>query len=141
MSQIIILEDEQDRVDLMRPLLQTNYPRFSIHVFDRSEQMIDYLKEHLGEAVFISLDHDLPLYRDAEGQLCDHGNGREVADFLATQEPVCTVGVHSTNVPAATGMELALNETGWTTFRLTPCGHLAWIEEAWWPLVADSIEV
>lgn len=139
MKQIILLEDEQDRVDVMLHLIRPAYPQFTVKVFDRSREMIDYLKDHLASSVFISLDHDLPLYRDDEGELHDHGSGREVADYLANQNPVCPVAIHSTNIPAATSMQFVLNESGWSTFRLTPYGDLIWIEEYWWPIVKDAI--
>jgi hypothetical protein len=37
-------------------------------------------------------------------------------------------------------MELALEEAGWETFRLTPYGDLEWIEVSWFPWIQSVID-
>ena len=98
--------------------------------FEKSREMIAWLGQHLGEVVFISLDHDLPL-RDADGRSIDCGTGREVADYLASMPPTCPVIVHSSNDVCAAGMFFALKDAGWPCSRVYPCNDTAWIGAAW----------
>lgn len=97
--------------------------------------MLTWLPGHLQACVLISLDHDL----ESTDPDLNPGSGREVADWLATQEPVCPVIVHSTNVPAAAGMLRVLEEAGWTTRRVLPYDDLLWINELWRDTVRELL--
>jgi hypothetical protein len=89
----------------------------------------------LHETILIALDHDLEFLEGDGHVMIDPGTGREVADFLATQPPVCPVIIHTTNTPAGEGMEMSLNEAGWKTNRLIPYGDMEWIPESWFPTI------
>jgi len=66
---------------------------------------------------------------------------RDVAidDWLARAEPCCPIVVHTTNRPAADGMDLALTDAGWQLERIMPYESCRWIAEAWLPLVRRLI--
>lgn len=133
---IVVLEDNDERIAAMRDCLADKFPSFYQQIFRTSQQAIAWLRPHLNEAICISLDHDLePAYPGAS----DPGTGRDVADFLARQTPQCPVIIHSTNAPAAFGMDQVLCDGGWTTARVMPYDDLRWIGEAWRPLVRRLI--
>ena len=136
---IIILEDDARRVEIMRARLR-RFDTLEHCFFEASATMIDFLQAHLSEAVLICLDHDLPIYRDKDGELHDFGTGREVTDFLAHETPCCPVIIHSTNSSAALGMEIVLTEAGWKAFRVIPYGDLEWIDEIWISAVRQAID-
>jgi CheY-like chemotaxis protein len=136
---ILVLEDNKDRREAMRECLAERlYPYESVF-FVVPQPMLRYLREHLEEVICISLDHDMELLVDAQGQLSDPGTGREIADYLATQSPQCHVVVHSTNTAAAEGMESVLTESGWTVNRVAPWGDLDWVGASWFPTVRRAI--
>src|SRR5687767_13270648 len=136
---IVVLEDNADRCRVMRNCLADRFRQYELKFFDRPDAVIKYLAEHLAEALLISLDHDIELIADGAGKFIDPGTGREVADFLATQAPVCPIVIHSSNGVAASGMQIALDEADWTTYMVAPYDDLAWIEEAWFPTVRRAI--
>jgi hypothetical protein len=132
---IVILEDNIDRQQVMRECLSHLDPEMVTHFFVTAADAICWLKLHLKETVLIGLDHDLE-FLEAEGHvMIDPGTGRDVADFLATQKPVCPVIINTTNIPAGIGMEMTLKEAGWKTERLVPYGDMEWIPESWLPTV------
>jgi hypothetical protein len=136
---IAILEDDVDRAERMRARLEDRFP-YEVRVFaHHTSEMIAWLESHLAETVLISLDHDLNLLPSENGQCVDPGCGRDVADYLATQSPICPVVIHSTNLPAADGMQSTLEESGWSVARVTPYGDLAWIDEAWFPAARRAL--
>ena len=136
---ILVLEDNNDRRKAMYECLADRLYTFEAVFFAEPQPMLDYLREHLGEAICISLDHDMELVADAEGRLSDPGTGREIADYLATQSPQCQVVVHSTNTAAAQGMESVLKESGWTVHRVSPWGDLGWVRASWLPTMRRAI--
>src|SRR5205807_834998 len=101
---IVVLEDNRDRREAMTRYLADRLHTFDAVFFESPQPMLAYLREHLGEAICISLDHDMELIADDAGRLSDPGTGREVADFLVTQPPQCPVILHTTNTAAAEGM-------------------------------------
>jgi hypothetical protein len=128
---IIILEDNCDRREAMARYLADRIPSFDPVFFESPHPMLAYLRDHLGEAVCISLDHDMELINDGTGRLVDPGTGREVADFIATQSPQCPVILHTTNTVAADGMWAVLVDAGWQVHRVVPWGNLEWVHVAW----------
>jgi FixJ family two-component response regulator len=136
---IAILEDNAERRAAMERLLAMHFPGHSRQYFTSSSAMVEWLRANLNGVIFISLDHDLELLPGDNGQMVDCGTGREVADFLATQPARCPVVIHSTNYPAAAGMEMVLADSGWSVERISPYGDLEWIEEAWFPAVRNQI--
>lgn len=101
--------------------------------------MVEWLRVNLKDVIFISLDHDLELLPGENGRMVDCGTGREVADFLATQPARCPVVIHSTNYPAAAGMEIVLTDAGWSVDKIAPYGGLEWMNETWFPAVQRRI--
>lgn len=128
---IAILEDNAERRDVMRRCLADRFYTFDAHFFDESADMIRFLDQHLAETVVISLDNDLDLKPGPGGRMMDPGSGCEVAEYLATQEPVCPVILHTTNADAAVAMKSAFDAAGWRTQRVIPFDDTAWIESEW----------
>jgi CheY-like chemotaxis protein len=134
----VILEDNEDRRAAMRECLEDRFPQYPIRFFATAAETIRFLRLHLDETLVVSLDHDLDLISGAPGRMFDPGTGRDVADYLATQPPVCPVVIQTTNVPAGDGMERVLQEAGWTTTRVTPYGDLEWVAEVWFRLMRNA---
>ncbi len=135
---IAILEDDGRRITAMRRLLFTELPRYRLQFIVNAPDMIEWLGHHLPETRLICLDHDLGLSIERDGEMFDAGTGRDVVDYLLTQEPACPVIVHSSNSIAAAGMEFALDEAGWTHRRVVPFDDLEWIESDWTPECAKA---
>jgi CheY-like chemotaxis protein len=138
-ASIVILEDDATRIAAMTNVLQQLRPSDQLAFFEDAQAMIAWLAEHLGEVDLISLDHDLPIRRDAENRLIDCGTGRQVADYLAAMAPTCPVIVHSSNEPCAAGMMAVLQGAGWPCRRVYPQGDLEWIADAWAEAVRECL--
>lgn len=136
---IVILEDNADRQAAMRACLADRFSTFETKIFDSSAEMIQYLREHLSETLAIALDHDLELRPDGKGGVIDLGTGREVADYLATREPVCPVIIHTSNTVAEVGMRMALQDAGWRTKRVVPFDDVHWIATDWFRAMRRAI--
>lgn len=136
---IVILEDNLERQEAMRACLADRFSMYDVRIFDDPSATIRYLTEHLANTIVISLDHDIDLRPGPDGRCIDPGCGREVADFLATKDPVCPVIIHTTNADAAVGMEMVLRDAGWKTRRVVPFDDLAWIERDWFFAVRRAI--
>ncbi len=135
---IAILEDNADRTTAMRAALADKLYMYEPHFLPTAPLMLAWLDQHIDETIAISLDHDLELPPHAVDRT-DPGDGRAVAEALAARAPSCPVVIHTTNVPAGNGMESALIEAGWQTYRVTPCDDLRWIHEAWLPLIREAV--
>lgn len=128
---VAILEDDSGRIDEMRACLAGVLPGAECIFFDRADEMLAWLGQHLSNILLISLDHDLPL-RGPVGQSIDPGTGRQVADYLASiRPPKCPGIVHSSNEPCAQGMFFALKQAGWPCSRVVPYDDRAWIAASW----------
>jgi hypothetical protein len=136
---IVILEDNAERQVAMRACLEDRFYTFEHRFFAEAKAMIGYLEDYLQETITISLDHDLDSSLDSEGRSVDSGTGRDVADFLAGQLPVCPVVIHTSNTVSALGMEKALRDAHWTTHRVVPFDDLAWIQLDWSPTMRRVI--
>jgi hypothetical protein len=137
---VAILEDNAERRAAMERLLAIHFPGHSRRYFTSSSAIVKWLRANLSAVILISLDHDLELLPGENGRMVDCGTGREVVDFLATQPAHCPVVIHSTNYPAAAGMEMLLADAGWSVERITPYGDLEWIDEAWFPAARNGIQ-
>lgn len=136
---IVILEDYGPRIAAMNVVLRESLCRVPFVFIEDAHEAIAHLGEHLPEIDLISLDHDLPIRRDAENRLIDCGTGREVADYLAKLPPTCPVIVHSSNVTCADAMTIVLRDAGWPCKRVHPRDDLAWIRDEWTQAVRDYI--
>jgi hypothetical protein len=140
-STVAILDDEPDRLTAMVAILAEQFPVLRIATFDNAPEMVSWLEDHLQECALICLDHDLGPNRKRGEETFDPGIGRDVADWLATNDPVCPVIVHTTNTLAAPGMIAVLDEAGWKTDRVLPYDDIAWIGEAWIQAVHEALRV
>ncbi len=128
---IFVLDDDLGRCQAMRRELASSFPALSARFFATASETISAMEQDLFEAVLISLDHDLVASDDRGGAPNDPGTGRDVADWLAAQQPVCPVIIHTTNYWAALGMERVLTDASWPVGRVAPYDDLTWIGEAW----------
>jgi hypothetical protein len=136
---IVILEDNADRQAVMRACIADRFYTFDAQIFDDASEMIRFLETNLGETLVISLDNDLDLKPGPDGRSVDPGEGRQVAEFLAKQKPVCPVIIHTTNTNAADAMTEALTAAGWKTRRVIPFDDMNWIESTWFPVMRRAI--
>ncbi len=136
---IVVLEDNPDRVRVMRDCLEDRFPHFECRFFGRAAEVTEYLEVNLADTIVICLDHDLELEPTPSGEPIDPGTGREVADYLAGKVPVCPVVIHTTNASAAQGMEMVLKDARWKTYRVLPFNDLEWIPTDWFRAVRRAI--
>ena len=99
--------------------------------------MIRDLPGHLPNATLLSLDFDLIPDSKSTG---DPGSGLDVCAFLATQDPVCPIILHSSNEQAVWEMLFKLGEGNWETdwLRHDPLG-VVWIGTLWLPKVRSYL--
>jgi CheY-like chemotaxis protein len=138
---VVILEDDPDRIREMSACLHGRFSEYEVVVFDNAPDMIERLSQHLEEVRLICLDHDLGPNRLRAGRVFDPGTGRDVADYLATRQPVCPIVIHTTNNLAAPGMEMVLEDTGWVHSRIVPYNDLEWVREGWIVKVAEALGI
>lgn len=136
---IAILEDDAGLQAAMADCLQDRFPQYPARFFATAGEMIWHLRRHLPEVLAIGLDHDLELVPVVNNSVLNSGTGRDVADYLASEVPVCPVVIHTTNDAAAIGMERVLQETGWATSRVVPYCDLEWVSEVWLRAMRDAI--
>jgi hypothetical protein len=136
---IVILEDNAERIGAMRYCLEDRFHTYETRFFDSATEMIQYLEAHWTEIIVICLDHDLELKPTPDGGLVDPGTGRDVVNYLATKSPVCPVIIHSSNSAAVAGMERVLHEAQWQTRRIIPFNDLEWIHQDWFRTVRRAI--
>lgn len=136
---ILILEDNQDRQAVMGRCLKDRFYQHEILFFDDAAEMRRFLELRLDEALLIALDHDLELKPASNGQLVDPGTGREIAEFLAGQRPICPIIIHTTNSAAGDAMEFLLRDARWEVRRVHPYGDTEWIPEVWFRAVRNAI--
>ena len=132
---VAILEDEPGRQHAMSQVLARQMPDVRIAMFDSAPRMLEWLATNLPHVILFALDHDLPIIRDAEGQLIDHGDGMDVAKYLSTLDVTAPVVIHSSNAVAANQMVAVLRSAGWAVDRTHPRDDLRWVEEDWQPIV------
>lgn len=131
---LVLLEDDARRAEAMCRVT-TTYLGIPVVHQDNVPDLLEWLRKNLQRAVLIALDHDLGPSRIRDGQRFEPGIGREVADFLAQRTPVCPVLIHSSNGPAADGMQFCLERAGWSVTRVYPLDDLTWVERDWKPVV------
>jgi hypothetical protein len=137
---IIILEDNDDRCQVMKAALAGKFSSFAIEFFAAAQPLIDHLKATgMYDVAIVSLDHDLEMIPTAGGTLSDPGTGTDVAAWLAVQPAIFPVVVHTTNSAGGDRMMELLVRGGWTARRVVPfCGE-DWITDEWYPLIRKQI--
>ena len=133
---IAILEDNLDRQQMMKSALDEVLPQAVYFFFDSAHTMIEQTREWLDAPPLrppdlISLDHDLELLLGPDGRQIDPGDGRMVAEFLASREPFCPIIVHTSNSAGASSMACRLEEAGWQVTRVYPESDLGWVKSNW----------
>lgn len=123
----------------MVPLLDERYPRLSVVTFDNAPDINAWLADNLNLCVLICLDHDLGPNRTRDGAVFDPGIGRDVADYLASRNPVCPIIIHTTNTGARPGMIAVLEDAGWVVSYVSPYEDVLWIREVWANAVGNAI--
>jgi CheY-like chemotaxis protein len=136
---IVILEDNAERRAVMADCLADRFHQYEARFFADAAEMIAFLETNLTDTIVLSLDHDLELQPTAAGRCLDPGTGRDVADFLARQQPVCPVIIATTNGAAALGMEAVLRDARWQTHRVLPMDDTEWIPREWFRAVRRAI--
>jgi len=124
----LVLEDNPNRAAAFQSAAKLNRQAEDIRIWRIASQMIQELPAVLSAATLLSLDHD--LYKQNESDP-DPGCGRDVANYLAKQEPLCPVIIHSTNTNAAWGMYNELTSTGWEVEIIHHLDEADWIETRW----------
>jgi len=136
---IAVLEDNPERSSVMRRCLNDRFYEYELRFFDDASDMKAFLETNLPDTLLICPDHDLELKQLPTGEVMDPGTGRDIADFLSARAPVCPVVIHTTNSPAAEGMESVLKESHWKTYRVLPFNDLEWIPTDWFRTVRRAI--
>ena len=128
----LVLEDNPNRTAAFQNAAKLSRQTEEIRIWRIASQMIQELPVVLSGATLLSLDHD--LYKQNESDP-DPGCGRDVANYLAKQKPLCPVIIHSTNTNAAWGMHNELTSAGWNVEIIHHLDEADWIETRWLALV------
>jgi hypothetical protein len=134
---VFLLEDNPQRLDRMFGVLRDLLPDRDIRVEDDCTKAIAWLRDNQALVDLISLDHDLDSVPRDEDPSVDHGCGRPVADFLATQPPTCPIIIHTSNAIAGDGMYHELRRAKWPVFRVYPHDHHDWVPVDWAKTIRD----
>ncbi|QDT06536.1 hypothetical protein K227x_49460 [Rubripirellula lacrimiformis] len=109
MHYLVMLEDDLDRIRRFNAIVATHHPGVRIDVCRPAPAFIAAYSTLTSTPCLICLDHD--LFVDSPDDP-DPGDGRDVSTFLAAQDAICPVLIHSTNAPAADSMILSMR-AGW----------------------------
>src|SRR5260370_32912926 len=134
-----VVEENGDWGGGMRGWLGDRFYQFEALIFTSAPNLIDFLRQNLGDTLGLSLDHDLEPPSDHRGVGPGPGTGRDVVDYLACQDPACPVIIATTNSSAAEGMEEVLREAHWQTYRVFPFDDLSWIATDWFRAMRRGI--
>lgn len=136
MTRILLLEDMEERINAFRTAVAT-IPDAELVLWRNAQEMIRDLPSCLASASVISLDHDLVR---TKGSCEDPGSGLDVCEFLAKQNPICPVLLHTSNYIKVWSMMNELTYAKWDVHRTPPVGMgEKWIETVWLPRVKDLL--
>lgn len=125
---MLMLEDEMERLIRFEALLSKLDGAVEWRHWRTAPKFIAGFQAVERRPGLICLDHD--LFTDHPDDP-DPGDGRDVAQFMATQPPCCHVIIHSSNGHAAESMFFTLSEANWDVEKIAPLGR-DWIEAYWW---------
>ena len=125
---ILMLEDETERLARFRSVLDKLDDSVEWRHWRTAPDFIAGFQSAGRTPALICLDHD--LFTDHPDDP-DPGDGRDVAQFMATQTPSCHVIIHSSNAHAADSMFFTLIDAQWDVEKIAPLGK-DWIESYWW---------
>jgi hypothetical protein len=134
---LLMLEDNQERINRFMATLQAIDPTLRLVVWRNAWKMIREVEAFLPSARLISLDHDL---EPVEGDEDDPGDGIDVAKFLADRPATCPVIIHSSNVQRSTWMAGEFELAGWRYKTVAPIGE-NWIEQYWSAVVRKLLKM
>ncbi len=129
-----ILEDADARIADFRKALASIHPDLRITTHDNAPAFIAWMRGAVPSVRLLSLDGDLFLC----GSCPDPGTGVDVAEFLATQSPVCPVILHTANAGKADAMAAALARAQWEVVRADPL-ELNWLTLQWLPAARRAL--
>lgn len=132
---IAVLEDNADRVRVMKEWLADRLPMYETYFTDDPASTNDVLAERADDVLAVSLDHDLYDRRDCTTEL----TGMIVAEFLAQREPTSPVLIHSTNDRDSGVMKAKLVEAGWRVSKVVPFDDTNWIGLTWYPALKKAL--
>jgi hypothetical protein len=135
MRYLMMLEDDLERIRRFTAIVATHYPHARLDVYRTAPEFIAAYSTLTSTPCLVCLDHD--LFVDSPDD-ADPGDGRDVSNFLATQDPICPALIHSTNAPAADSMMFSMRDAGWTVDRIAPIGD-DWIETYWYPVANEMV--
>lgn len=125
---ILMLEDESERLIRFENVLSNLGDSVEWRHWRTAPDFIAGFQACRRKPSLICLDHD--LFTDHPDDP-DPGDGRDVAEFMATQPACCHVIIHSSNSHAADSMYFTLLEANWDVEKIAPLGQ-DWIESYWW---------
>ena len=132
---IAILEDNPDRVAVMRRWLAERFGMYEHFFSDDPDTLIGHIRPRLGDLVAVSLDHDLHERPDGNTAV----TGMAVAEFLSAAEPKFPVLIHSSNTRAVERMRERLRSCDWVVVAVTPFDDTNWIGDDWYPALKRAL--
>jgi len=135
---IAILEDCPERVARMEQCFKKSGIAFKTVFFSDAFLMIEWLTQNQSNVILISLDHDLDLILEGQENR-DPGDGKDVANYLASQKPFCPVILHTSNYFGRESMKYNLLDKGWSVSVVMPTPDPEWIDSDWCSCVPSLI--
>lgn len=135
MDIVLMLEDDDERLRRFTSVLK-GVCNVEFRFTKSAHSFIELYSTMSTVPALICLDHDLYPELDSDP---DPGDGRMVAEFLATKAPGCHVVIHSSNFAGAESMLYTLLDAGWSAERVAPLGE-DWIEAYWWPIAKHLLQ-
>jgi ADP-ribosylglycohydrolase len=136
MKTILILEDSEARVALLRHAVAQLGPDYEMKVWSDAHSMCAECEAFFPSAALISLDHDL---NPQPGAKADPGTGVDVARFIGDFLPVCPAIVHSQNMERVWSVYNELRFAGWNVHQAGGMGT-DWSETAWLRQARELLE-
>ncbi|QEG01424.1 hypothetical protein Mal15_55000 [Stieleria maiorica] len=130
-----MLEDDLDRISRFRAVLALYHPEATLGVYRSAPDFIAGYSSLDRIPDLVCLDHD--LFADSPDDP-DPGDGRDVAAFLVTRQPIAPALIHSTNAVAADSMLYSMRDASWNVERIAPLGE-DWIESYWFPTAREMV--
>lgn len=131
---ILILEDNQERIDAFKEVL-SEFKDLDLHIWKAANTFINEVDSYLDGTDIISLDHDL-VSEDGT----DPGDGLEVAEYLKNKKPICPIIIHSTNINRSWSMHRELTDGKWEVERHPPVSMgVEWIYQNWINVIKKKV--
>ena len=128
---IFILEDNYERIENFKIALGT----IESHIERTVPEAIEWLSNNDKRISLFSLDNDLYM-PEYDG---DEGEGWELCEWLILNTSKRPLLIHTTNISAATKMEMACADAGWHCLRVPPYNGFEWIHQSWIDAIREFI--